>query len=127
MSGKGVRKMPNDADRLRAAYRAYWKAWSAWRRECDRLRQEAWEAWLRKPVCRYVEPRFKPFPSPPPEFQTLECGAKTRAGTMCKKRDLYTSGRCKFHGGMSTGPTSVEGKARSSRNAVKQREPDRQD
>lgn len=34
----------------------------------------------------------------------LTCGAKTRAGTPCKRSDLYASGRCKFHGGMSTGP-----------------------
>tara|TARA_R110002051_G_scaffold305409_1_gene375350 strand:+ start:1224 stop:1562 length:339 start_codon:yes stop_codon:yes gene_type:complete len=39
-----------------------------------------------------------------PAFQDLRCGAKTRAGTPCKRRDLWDSGRCKLHGGMSTGP-----------------------
>ena len=41
-----------------------------------------------------------------PDFQDLRCGAKTRAGTPCKRRDLWDSGRCKLHGGMSTGPQS---------------------
>lgn len=41
-----------------------------------------------------------------PDFQDLRCGAKTRAGTPCKRRDLWDSGRCKLHGGMSTGPKS---------------------
>lgn len=41
-----------------------------------------------------------------PDFQDLRCGAKTRAGTLCKRRDLWDSGRCKLHGGLSTGPKS---------------------
>ena len=42
----------------------------------------------------------------PEECRDLRCGAKTRAGTPCKRRDLYASGRCKLHGGLSTGPKS---------------------
>ncbi len=53
------------------------------------------------------------------EFRDLTCGAKTRAGTPCKRKDLYHSGRCKFHGGLSTGPKTVEGKKRSSMNGFK--------
>ena len=41
------------------------------------------------------------------------CGARTRAGTPCKRRDIYDSGRCKFHGGMSAGAKTPEGKMRS--------------
>ncbi|WP_405514833.1 HGGxSTG domain-containing protein [Halomonas elongata] len=44
-----------------------------------------------------------PFPE---ECRRLCCGAKTRAGTPCKRRDLYDSGRCRLHGGLSTGPKS---------------------
>lgn len=44
-----------------------------------------------------------PFPD---ECRDLRCGAKTRAGTPCKRRDLYDSGRCRLHGGLSTGPKS---------------------
>jgi hypothetical protein len=40
------------------------------------------------------------------------CGAKTRAGTPCKRRDIYSSGRCRMHGGLSTGPKTPEGKAK---------------
>lgn len=46
----------------------------------------------------------------------LTCGASTRAGTLCKRRDLYRSGRCKLHGGLSTGPCTAKGKRRSARN-----------
>ncbi len=53
------------------------------------------------------------------EFRDLACGAKTRAGTPCKRKDIYGSGRCKFHGGLSTGPRTVEGKKRSSMNGFK--------
>lgn len=40
------------------------------------------------------------------EFDDLRCGARTRAGTPCRRRDLYASGRCRLHGGLSTGPGS---------------------
>lgn len=39
------------------------------------------------------------------------CGAKTRAGTPCKQKAIYSNGRCKFHGGLATGPTTEAGKA----------------
>lgn len=32
------------------------------------------------------------------------CGAKNRQGKPCQCKKLYRSGRCKFHGGLSTGP-----------------------
>lgn len=45
------------------------------------------------------------------------CGAKTRKGTPCKappvwnkKRDKARNGRCKLHGGLSTGPKTEAGK-----------------
>jgi len=38
------------------------------------------------------------------------CGAKTRKGTPCQCKPLR-NGRCKFHGGMSTGPRTREGRA----------------
>ena len=41
------------------------------------------------------------------------CGAKTRKGTPCQARGLGKGGRCRFHGGMSTGPKTAAGKARS--------------
>lgn len=40
------------------------------------------------------------------------CGAKTRAGHPCRNRAIFESGRCKNHGGMSTGPRTPEGRER---------------
>lgn len=66
------------------------------------------------------DPNQIPFP---PELHDLRCGAKTRAGTPCKMNALFRSGRCKLHGGLSTGPTSVAGKARSAQNGKSHHEP----
>lgn len=41
------------------------------------------------------------------------CGAKTRKGTPCQCKRIYRGGRCKFHGGMSTGPRTREGQKRA--------------
>ena len=40
------------------------------------------------------------------------CGARTRRGTSCLCKALE-NGRCKFHGGMSTGPKTPEGRRRA--------------
>jgi len=34
------------------------------------------------------------------------CGAKTRSGSLCKHKGNLHNGRCKRHGGASTGPTN---------------------
>jgi hypothetical protein len=47
-----------------------------------------------------------------------QCGAKNRQGTPCCLSPLK-NGRCRFHGGKSTGPRTVEGKKKSSQNAGK--------
>jgi hypothetical protein len=41
------------------------------------------------------------------------CGARTRQGTSCKNTRIYSNGRCKNHGGLSTGPKTPEGKAQA--------------
>ena len=102
-------------DRLQERY----KKW--YRKECGRLTAE----WRKNPILiprvrLPAYPTYRP-PSPPfpDELMGLTWGAKTRAGTPCKLTSLYRSGRCKFHGGMSTGPTSAEGKKRSAANGFK--------
>ncbi|HET6222701.1 MAG TPA: HGGxSTG domain-containing protein [Dongiaceae bacterium] len=40
------------------------------------------------------------------------CGAHTRSGTCCRQPAM-SNGRCRFHGGLSTGPRTAEGLARS--------------
>jgi len=42
----------------------------------------------------------------------VTCGAKTRKGLPCRAKSEPGRKRCKFHGGMSTGPKTAEGKAR---------------
>ena len=79
---------------------AYWQA------------QEAWEA-AGRPTPR------PPMPKQPEAVQGLQCGATTRAGTPCKLMGLYKSGRCKLHGGMSTGPKSEAGRQQSRINGAK--------
>lgn len=39
------------------------------------------------------------------------CGARTRKGAPCKRTDVYRNGRCRHHGGLSTGPRTDEGRA----------------
>ena len=57
------------------------------------------------------------FPEPLPlNFHWIICGAKTRSGGLCKRHDIQINGRCRLHGGLSTGPKTVEGKKRSSQN-----------
>ncbi len=64
------------------------------------------------------DPSFE-LPPLPEECRGMTCGATTRAGTPCKRKDLYRSGRCKLHGGLSTGPKTLEGKRRSALNTGK--------
>jgi hypothetical protein len=40
------------------------------------------------------------------------CGAKTRAGQCCRQPAM-ANGRCRFHGGKSTGPRTAAGLARA--------------
>jgi len=40
------------------------------------------------------------------------CGAKTRAGGSCLVRVELGKQRCRFHGGLSTGPKTEAGRAR---------------
>ena len=45
-------------------------------------------------------------------FQTpLRCGAKTRSGVPCAKFPMDGKRRCRLHGGLSTGPKTVAGRA----------------
>ncbi|MCR9140134.1 MAG: helix-turn-helix domain-containing protein [Alphaproteobacteria bacterium] len=45
----------------------------------------------------------------------LICGAKTRKGTPCQAKALPGKKRCKYHGGMSTGPKTADGRERIAR------------
>lgn len=52
------------------------------------------------------------------EQADIRCGAKTRKGTPCMAPAIPGSGRCKLHGGKSTGPRTSEGRDRIRRAQV---------
>lgn len=41
------------------------------------------------------------------------CGAMKKTGERCRSKELHRGGKCKFHGGLSTGARTPEGKARA--------------
>ena len=47
------------------------------------------------------------------------CGAINRAGLPCRMLAIYDNGRCKWHGGCSTGPKTDAGKEQSRINGRK--------
>ena len=49
-----------------------------------------------------------------PDWPGQRCGAKTRRGTGCQRPANKKNGRCRLHGGASTGPKTNEGRARIS-------------
>jgi hypothetical protein len=65
------------------------------------------------------EERKGNYPAFPEKCLGMRCGAKTRAGTPCRLRSIYDNWRCKFHGGLSIGPKTPEGKMRSAMNGFK--------
>lgn len=46
-----------------------------------------------------------------PKLEEDFCGAKTRCGELCMETPMK-NGRCRLHGGLSTGPKTPEGRAR---------------
>lgn len=81
----------------------------------DKLLRRLWRdhwAWLDEDKARAGR---RP-PKLPDELRGLMCGAKNRQGGLCKRHDLCRNGRCKYHGGASTGPRTAAGKAVSSQN-----------
>lgn len=94
----------DEMDRLRRLFRAH-----------NREHAAVSEEW-RERGYQYPPPIFPPLL---PELRGLTCGANTRAGTPCKQKTIYENGRCKWHGGLSTGPTTEAGKEQSRINGRK--------
>lgn len=72
-------------------------------------REWSQDAWRRYHAGQHV-------PSYPAYLRGLTCGAIKKNGKPCGSTALGTSGRCKFHGGASTGPRTDEGRARALEN-----------
>ena len=49
-----------------------------------------------------------------PDWPGQRCGAKTRRGSSCQRPANKENGRCRLHGGASTGAKTEEGRARIS-------------
>jgi hypothetical protein len=47
-----------------------------------------------------------------PNWQGIRCEARTRRGTLCQRPGTKRNGRCKLHGGRSSGPKTEAGLAR---------------
>jgi hypothetical protein len=88
---------PEQRKRLKAYYQQSHAVFAKWREQ----------------GYRYPAPPREPMPE---DLKDLRCGAKTRAGTDCKQKAIYLNGRCKWHGGCSTGPKTEAGKRRSALN-----------
>lgn len=73
----------------------------------------------------YAPPAIFPdYPEFPAECEGMTCGAKTKStGEPCKSTQIFRNGRCKFHGGPSTGPKSAEGKLTALENLKQFTEP----
>jgi|GEM_PF-1646721 len=113
-------------DELRKLWCKYWRECDRIRQECERIEEEE----RRLPPRGFFngEPVYPTLPKPkyesiPEILRGLRCGAKTRKGTPCKRNDIYGNGRCKFHGGMSTGPQTEAGKNRAKMNGYLPKKP----
>ena len=74
--------------------------------ETERIPPEQRRGWLRNG-------------NPPGDFSKApRCGARTRRGTSCRCPAM-ANGRCRLHGGLSTGPKTAEGIERIRRAATK--------
>jgi hypothetical protein len=103
-----------EADRLRALWRQHFDEFYRICAENDARHERFMDSHAagRRPVYEGTLPP-PPFPA---ELRGLRCGAKNRRGQPCKQSSLGRNARCKFHGGMSTGPKTPEGKARARAN-----------
>ncbi len=84
-----------------------------WRRHFEE-HTHAFDAWW----AAGTFPLRPAMPTFPEVCRGLACGAKTRAGSPCKLTSIFINGRCKLHGGMSTGPTTKRGKALAAQNGL---------
>ena len=91
----------------RKLFRQHWQAFDEWLSARDKFERETGLTYTQE------------LPPYPDEVRSLECGATTRKGTPCRQLSLYTNGRCKFHGGASTGPRTRKGKKRSALNGLR--------
>ena len=54
-----------------------------------------------------------------PNWQGIRCEVRTRRGTLCQWPARLPVGRCRLHGGASTGPKTTDGLARLTEAKIK--------
>ncbi|WP_340107794.1 helix-turn-helix transcriptional regulator [Pikeienuella sp. HZG-20] len=59
-----------------------------------------------------IEARFRARLADERALRRVRCGARTRKGTPCSAKSIPGKRRCKFHGGLSTGARTSEGRQR---------------
>jgi hypothetical protein len=84
----------------------------AWRDEYARLRKKSPDWWAREQI-RFTNSAWSCI-----ALRNERCGAVTRKGKACQAKAMLKSGRCRCHGGLSTGPRTDEGKARAKANLL---------
>ena len=80
------------------------------------------DEWVDQKIAKRIASR-KPKSTVTPKWLRPSCGAKTRTGKQCRalavwdrENDRPKNGRCRMHGGLSTGPKTEAGKDRALRN-----------
>lgn len=88
----------------------------AYRTEYRRLRAAGYGDYLARFEIRSANRRALP-------VKGEKCGATTRRGTPCQAPAVWwrSNGRCKLHGGLSTGAKTPEGRARALANLKQNR------
>ena len=107
MSGSRKLTLPDPQAALRAAWKAAFRA----RREAEAqlLAAGCPRDLLGRALARIVPVNMS-------WFTALRCGARTKSsGQPCKSKAIYECGRCRLHGGLSTGPLTPAGRARVGR------------
>jgi hypothetical protein len=72
-----------------------------------------WRSWGEQRLYRDIDGRVHSLGWNEPKRERPRCGARTRAGGLCKAPAILGKERCRMHGGLATGPKTAEGKARS--------------
>ena len=54
-----------------------------------------------------------------PNWQGIRCEARTRRGALCQRPARLPVGRCRLHGGASTGSRTEEGRALLTKSKIK--------